>query len=131
KLRMTIDVLNDAIVVPEHAVSETQAGPVVYLVDDEGKVAVQSVEAAQTYQGLRIVAAGLEAGRQVIVEGLQLVRPGIDVKVEPAILPAPVSPESGLDGPVEPPGTPAPAGGAPAAPAGEEPDLPNDVEPGG
>ncbi|WP_152054328.1 efflux RND transporter periplasmic adaptor subunit [Tautonia marina] len=92
KLEMTIDVLEDAIVVPEQAVAETQAGPVVYLIDDDGTVAIQSVEAAQTHDGMRVVSAGLEPGRQVIVEGLQLVRPGIPVNAQPANLPEPVRP---------------------------------------
>ena len=90
KLKMTVGTLKDAVVVPEQAVAETQAGPVVYIVDKEGKVAIQRVEAAQTYEGIRVVAKGLEPGRQVIVEGRQLARPGIVVKTEPARLSAPV-----------------------------------------
>ena len=66
-----------AIVVPEEAVVETQAGPTVYTVDKEGKVAVARVKAAITYDGLRVIESGLEPGQQVIVEGIQLVRPGM------------------------------------------------------
>jgi RND family efflux transporter MFP subunit len=99
KLEMTIDLLEDAVVVPEQAVAETQAGPVVYLIDDGGTVAIQSVEAAQTYEGLRVVSAGLEPGRQVIVEGLQLIRPGIPVKAQPATLPDPVRPNPADEAP--------------------------------
>lgn len=95
KLQMTIGTLEGAIVVPEQSVSETQSGPVVYTIDDEGLVAVQRIAAAQTYEGLRVVAEGLEPGRQVIVEGLQLVRPGIPVQIEEARLPLPVRSEPG------------------------------------
>ncbi len=86
KLRIVVDEVKDAVVVPEQAVIETQAGPVVYVVDKSGTVLIQRVEAAQSYEGLRIVLKGLEAGVTVIVEGLQLVRPGIAVRTEPAHL---------------------------------------------
>jgi membrane fusion protein, multidrug efflux system len=90
KLRLVVDQIENGVVVPEQAVAETQAGPVVYIVDKAGKVAVQRVDAAQTFEGLRVIRDGLEAGVPVIVEGLQLIRPGIPVKTEPAVLARPV-----------------------------------------
>jgi membrane fusion protein (multidrug efflux system) len=84
KLRMVIDRLEDAVVVPAPAVTETEAGPAVYIVDDQGKVAIRRVEAGPTHQGLRVVTRGLDAGVPVIVEGLQMIRPGIPVTSEPA-----------------------------------------------
>ena len=63
KVRMVVDRLEDAVVVPAPAVMETEAGPVVYVVDEQGKVAVQRVEAGQTYEGLRVITKGLDAGR--------------------------------------------------------------------
>ena len=74
----------DAVVVPEQAVIETQAGPAVYTVDGQGKVAVAPVRATITYEGLRVLESGLEPGQAVIVEGLQSVRAGLTVKAEPA-----------------------------------------------
>ncbi len=94
KIRAVVDRLEDAVVVPALAVVETEAGPVVYLVDDRGKVAVQDVKAAQTYETLRVITQGLDAGVPVIVEGLQLIRPGIPVRTEPATLPRPARDES-------------------------------------
>jgi RND family efflux transporter MFP subunit len=76
--------VKDAVVVPEQAVVETQAGPTVYTVDRQGKVAVAPVRATITYEGLRVLESGLEPGQPVIVEGLQLVRAGMTVKAEPA-----------------------------------------------
>jgi membrane fusion protein (multidrug efflux system) len=87
KLRMVVDRLADAVVVPSTAVSETDSGPVVHIVDAKGKVAVQRVEAAQIFEGMRVITKGLDSGVPVIVEGLQAVRPGVVVKTEPAILP--------------------------------------------
>jgi membrane fusion protein, multidrug efflux system len=94
KILVVVDRLENAVVVPAPAVMETEAGPVVYLVDAQGKVAIQRVEAAQTYEGLRVITQGLAAGVPVIVEGLQLIRPGIPVRTEPAVLPRPALDES-------------------------------------
>src|SRR5262249_1802935 len=52
KLQMVIDRLDEAVVVPSPSVMETDSGPVVHVVDGQGKVAVQRVDAAQTYEGL-------------------------------------------------------------------------------
>ena len=87
KVRLVVDQLENAVVVPAPAVMETEAGPVVHIVDGQGKVAIQRVEAAQTYEGLRVITKGLDSGVPVIVEGLQMIRPGIPVKTEVAVLP--------------------------------------------
>jgi RND family efflux transporter MFP subunit len=95
--------IKDAVVVPEQAVVETQAGPRVYVVDGQGKVVVTPVRATFTYEGLRVLESGVEPGQQVIVEGLQLVRAGTAVKAEPAppdtagAAPAPAAKAGGPD----------------------------------
>jgi RND family efflux transporter MFP subunit len=76
--------VKDAVVVPEQAVVEAQAGPTVYTVDAKGTVAVVPVRASFTHEGLRVLESGLQPGQQVIVEGLQLVRNGMTVKTRPA-----------------------------------------------
>ena len=91
KLAIIVDQLKDAIVVPAPSVTETNTGPVVYLVDAQGKVAVQNVEAGLTYNGMRVITKGLAKGVPVIIEGLQMIRPGLSVKTEPATLPRQVS----------------------------------------
>jgi membrane fusion protein (multidrug efflux system) len=84
KLKMVVDRIEGAVVVPAPAVAETEAGPAVYIVDGQGKVAIRRVEAGPTHEGLRVVTRGLDAGVPVIVEGLQMIRPGIPVTTEPA-----------------------------------------------
>ena len=61
KLRMEVDSLKDAVVVPASAVMETEAGPVVYVVDD-GKVVIQRIEAGLT--SIRAFASLLEASKR-------------------------------------------------------------------
>lgn len=103
KLQMVVDRIKDAVVVPESAVMETESGPVVYVIDGEGKVAIQRVKAAQSYEGMRILTEGLAANVPVILQGLQLVRPGIPVKAEPAVVPRPVKSGSATAETQEPP----------------------------
>ena len=93
KLRVEVDRIKDAVVVPAQAVMETDNGPTVYYVDQDKKVAVQRVVAEQSYEGLRVLRKGLAPGVGVIVEGLQMIRPGMPVRVETATLVQPVSRE--------------------------------------
>lgn len=112
KLELKVDDLKDVVVVPASAVMETEAGPVVYIVDAEGKVAIQRVEAGLTmYRGLRVLTGGIEAGVPVIVEGLQMIRPGMPVKADPAVLAKPVDtkPAASFDPANPSPESPAPA----------------------
>jgi len=89
KVNVKAGEVRDAVVVPEQAVIETQAGPTVYVVDRQGKVDVVPVRATFTFEGLRVLESGLEPGQQVIVEGMQLARSGATVKAEPASTDAP------------------------------------------
>lgn len=83
KINLTVGVIAGAVVVPEQAVMEGQAGQTVYVVGDDDTVQVARVEAGETYQGLRVVSSGLKPGARVIVEGIQLVRPGQKTKLQP------------------------------------------------
>ncbi len=84
KVRMVIDRLEDAVVVPATSVIESDAGTIVHIVDAEGKVAVRRVVAGQAHEGLRVITKGLDSGVPVIVDGLQMIRPGLTVKTVPA-----------------------------------------------
>ena len=71
------------IVVPEEAVVEAQEGSRVLIVDDQNKVAGSRRSRRSTrYQGLAVLESGLTEGQKVIVEGIQLVRPGQTVQAE-------------------------------------------------
>lgn len=80
KVYITIGAHRGALAVPEEAVIETQAGPVVYVVDAKNQVAIRPVTPIDDFRGLRVIEEGLKAGEKVIVEGLQLVRPGQTVQ---------------------------------------------------
>ncbi len=86
KVRMVVDRIENAVVVPVPSVIESDAGTIVHVVDGEGKVAVRRVVAGQAHKGMRVITEGLDPGATVIVEGLQKIRPGLPVKAEPAAL---------------------------------------------
>ena len=84
---MVVDRLEDAVVVPAPSVVESEAG------DDRPRRRRRRarwpsgrVVAGQAHEGLRVITKGLDAGVSVIVEGLQMIRPGLPVKTEPAVL---------------------------------------------
>ena len=71
-----------AIVIPQQAVSRDPKGnPVALIVDADGKVLQRMLTVDRAIGDQWFVTAGLSAGEQVIVEGVQKVRPGTTVKV--------------------------------------------------
>lgn len=67
----------DRILIPQKAVSQDQEGHYVFVVDDDGKVQRANIEVGIREGDQWAVASGLNEGAQVVVEGLQKVRPGI------------------------------------------------------
>jgi multidrug efflux pump subunit AcrA (membrane-fusion protein) len=84
KASVTIGEYKDAVVVPEQAVLEGQEGARVYVVDGQNKVQTKKVVPIDDFEGLRVLESGVNVGDKVIVEGIQLVRPGQEVAVEEA-----------------------------------------------
>ncbi|HPD29858.1 MAG TPA: efflux RND transporter periplasmic adaptor subunit [Phycisphaerae bacterium] len=77
-------IVQNAILVPQQAVSRDHKGnPVALIVDAEGKVQQKTLAADRAIGNKWLVSSGLEPGDRVIVEGLQKVRPGMPVKTVP------------------------------------------------
>lgn len=72
--------IDNAIRVPQRAVTLSQQGASVFVVDKAGKVSVRPVKTGGFSGQDWLISAGLEAGEQVIVEGIQKVRPDQIVK---------------------------------------------------
>ena len=68
---------SDKLIIPQSAVQEDQAGVFVMVVGPDSKVERRRITIGQAYAGDLVVDSGLEAGEQVIVEGIQKVRPGL------------------------------------------------------
>ena len=107
RVRAVVEERPDAILVPQQAVQEIQGQKSVLVVGAEDKVALRTVTLGERIGDLTIVARGLEPGERVIVEGIQKVRPGMQVK--PTLAAAPGTAPAAGDG------APAPAAAAPPA----------------
>jgi membrane fusion protein (multidrug efflux system) len=82
RVRGTVEERPDAVLVSQLAVQEQQGAKTVMVVEAGDKVALRSVTLADRVGDLYIVTAGLKAGERVIVDGVQKVRPGMQVKPE-------------------------------------------------
>lgn len=110
RIRGVVDERTDAVLVPQLAVQEQQGSKTVLVVEEGNKVALRPVTLDERIGDLYIVTSGLKAGERVIVDGVQKVRPGMQVKAElkaaAGAAPAPTP------GPTPAP-TPAPPAGKP------------------
>ena len=82
RVRSVVERRPDAILVPQLAVQEQQGAKIVLVVEAEDKVAFRPVTLDERVGDRYIVAKGLKPGERVIVEGMQKVRPGMQVKPE-------------------------------------------------
>ena len=83
KVRTAVRVQHDALLVPQRAVSELQGGYQVAVVDDAGKVSIRAIKVGDRVGSEWIIADGLKRGERVVAEGVQKVRPGMQVKPKP------------------------------------------------
>ena len=77
-------VMDNAILAPQQGISRDPKGnPVALIVDAEGKVQQRIITVDRAMGDKWLVSSGLGAGDQLIVEGIQKVRPGVSVKAVP------------------------------------------------
>lgn len=86
RVRGVIDQRPNAILVPQLAVQEQQGAKTVLVVEAGDKVALRPIKIDDRIGEFYIVTEGLKPGERVIVEGVQRVRPGVQVK--PVVKPA-------------------------------------------
>ena len=67
------------LLVDDRAIGTDLGNQFVYVVDKDRKVQYRKVSTGALFHGLRIVDSGLDASDVVIVNGLQHVRPGVEV----------------------------------------------------
>jgi RND family efflux transporter MFP subunit len=79
KVRAVIRLQQDALLVPQRAVSELQGGYQVAVVDDKNTVNIRPVKVGDRVGSQWVIAEGLKPGERVVAEGVQKVRPGIPV----------------------------------------------------
>ena len=75
-----IEVRENAILIPEKAVSELQSNFQVIVIDAEGIANIREVKLGPHYENMVIVEDGLKKGEQVAVEGILKLRNGMKVR---------------------------------------------------
>jgi membrane fusion protein (multidrug efflux system) len=84
KARLVTEFKQDALLVPQLAVQEIQGLYSVMVVKPDSTVDQRMVKAGERVGNLWISDSGLKPGEKVIVEGLQKVKPGVQVSVKTA-----------------------------------------------
>jgi membrane fusion protein, multidrug efflux system len=74
----------DVLAIPRAAVLSDQQGDYVYLVDGQNHVEQRRIQLGQSTPSAAVIMAGLNEGDMVVLEGIQRVRPGIQVTPGPA-----------------------------------------------
>jgi membrane fusion protein (multidrug efflux system) len=85
RAKLVDGVATEGLLVPQRAVVRNQRGtPTAYLVDTQGKIQVHELVTDRAIGSNWLVTSGLKAGDKVVVEGLQSIRPGLEVTVNEA-----------------------------------------------
>jgi RND family efflux transporter MFP subunit len=83
KVRAVIRLQQNAVLVPQRAVSELQGGYQVALVGSDNKVSIKTVTVGDRVGSEWVISDGLKPGDKVVAEGIQKVRPGAQVNPKP------------------------------------------------
>ncbi|MEN7537662.1 efflux RND transporter periplasmic adaptor subunit [Aurantiacibacter flavus] len=102
-MRMATGGTEQALLVPDTAVTTDQTRKLLLVVDGEGTVAAKEVDLGPLVDGLRVIHSGIAPGDKVVISGVQMAMPGSKVRAQRTR--------------IEPPKAP-PASEAPTIPAG-------------
>jgi membrane fusion protein (multidrug efflux system) len=83
RVRAKVDLIEGALLVPQRAVMELQGMYQVAVVGADNKVSIRAVDVGEQDGSMWIVEKGLKAGDKVVVEGVQKVKDGLEVTVQP------------------------------------------------
>lgn len=85
RIRVPLSARHTAFLVSEKAIGTDQAQKYVLALTPTNTVAYQSVVLGPTIDGMRVIRSGLKGGEEIVVNGMQRVRPGMPVKPESTI----------------------------------------------
>jgi len=83
RIRAVTETRKGALLIPQQSVSELQGIYQVGVVSSDHKVTIKTIKLGPLYADMWIVESGLQAGENVIVDGLQRVRTGMTVAPAP------------------------------------------------
>ncbi|MGE3312489.1 MAG: efflux RND transporter periplasmic adaptor subunit [Limisphaerales bacterium] len=81
RIRVVIGTRQDAILVPERAVTELQGRNFVWVIDPENKATQRAVKVGEAIAGSLVILEGLKPADRIVVEGIQKVQEGKEVQV--------------------------------------------------
>ena len=84
RIRLPIGEPHAALLIPEAALGSDQGQHFLYVVNEKNEVVYRPVEIGSLQGKLRVIQKGLSEGEQVVVDGLQRIRPGIQVRLKTA-----------------------------------------------
>ena len=85
RIRIPLSDRHSAMLVDERAIGTDQSQKFVLVLTPSNTVAYQPVELGPLVEGHRIIRSGLQPGDQIVVNGLERVRPGMPVSAEKAL----------------------------------------------
>lgn len=80
-VRLLVDTLEQAVVVPSAAIASGASGSYVYVIDSSDKVSVRPVTPGARNQDYTAISAGLQPGERVVTDGLDRLRSGSKIQV--------------------------------------------------
>jgi RND family efflux transporter MFP subunit len=80
RVRLNESLPHKTLLVTERAIGADQGDKYVYVLDDKNKVVYRRVKLGMVFDGLQSIEEGLKPGERVVVNGLQRIRPGDEVK---------------------------------------------------
>jgi membrane fusion protein (multidrug efflux system) len=95
RIRATMKVVKDALLVPQRAVTEMQGKFLLAIVGADNKIDIRPVIVGDRIGSDWLIAEGLKPGEKVVAEGTQKVRPGMTVETKPFV---PATPAAGAPG---------------------------------
>ena len=93
KVRLVLDKVKEAVLVPAAAAQMSAKGPFVYVVTEDSKAEFRSVTLGQRQDDRVVIETGLKPGERVVTVGHVAIMPGGKVRVEGPRAPEPTSPK--------------------------------------
>ena len=84
RVRAATKIRQDALLIPQRAVTELQGSYQVAVIGSDNKASIRPVKVAERIGSLWIITEGLKPGERVVAEGIQKVREGMLVVPKPA-----------------------------------------------
>src|SRR5262249_15488784 len=83
RVRAVTATRNDALLVPQRAVTQLQGGYQIVVVGADNKIEIRPIKVGERSGDMFIVEEGLKAGETVVVEGIQRLKPGVVSNPQP------------------------------------------------